>query len=342
MISLLENSYIRAASILIGALLFANILHFILRKYSPKLTQKTKTTLDDILVGLIIRPIYFITIFGGIYLAIKMLSLPEIYAPFIDGTFFAVIVLCVSFILVRILKIMVNRWLKHQKLFTKTPQVLNRMIAVTIYVLAVLMILAHFSIQITPLIAALGLGGLAIGLALQSTLANFFAGLQIISDRPVNAGDFIQLPDADISGYVEDVGWRSTRIKTLSNTIVVLPNAKLAESVIVNNSMPEAEMSIVLQCGVSYQSNLEKVEKVTVDVATMIQKKTPGAVKDFKPFIRYHTFADSNINFSVILRVEQFVDKYLVAHEFMKALKKRYDKEKIEISWPVRKVYYGK
>ena len=101
-------------------------------------------------------------------------------------------------------------------------------------------------------------------------------------------------------------------------------------------------MSVMVQCGVSYGSDLKKVEKVTIDVAGKIQKTVPGAVKTFEPFIRYHTFGDSNINFTVILRVEKFVDRYLVIHEFIKALKESYDKEKIEISWPVRKVYQAK
>ncbi len=148
--------------------------------------------------------------------------------------------------------------------------------------------------------------------------------------------------EGNIAGYVEDIGWRSTRIRTLPNTIVIVPNSRIAESVITNNYMPVQEMSIVLQCGVAYGSDLEKVEKVTVDVARKIQQTVPGAVKTFEPFIRYHTFGDSNINFSIILRVEEFVARYLVTHEFFKALKARYDKENIEISWPVRKVYTAK
>lgn len=122
----------------------------------------------------------------------------------------------------------------------------------------------------------------------------------------------------------------------------MVPNSKIAESVIVNNYLPVREMSIVLQCGVAYDSDLEKVEKVTIDIARKIQQTVPGAVKTFEPFIRYHTFGDSNINFSIILRIEEFVDRYLVAHEFIKALKARYDKENIEISWPIRKIYTAK
>ncbi|MDH5662708.1 MAG: mechanosensitive ion channel family protein, partial [Elusimicrobiota bacterium] len=207
--------------------------------------------------------------------------------------------------------------------------------------IAFLMILRYLNVEITPLVATLGLGGLAVGLALQNTLSNFFAGVHIISDRPINVGDYIEM-EGNIAGYVEDIGWRSTRIRTLPNTIVIVPNSKIAESVIVNNYLPVQEMSIVLQCGVAYGSDLEKVEKVTVDVARKIQQTVPGAVKTFEPFIRYHTFGDSNINFSIILRVEEFVARYLVTHEFFKALKARYDKENIEISWPIRKVYTAK
>ena len=178
------------------------------------------------------------------------------------------------------------------------------------------------------------------GLALQDTLSNLFAGLHIITDQPVNVGDYIEI-ESGISGYVEDIGWRSTRVRTLPNTLVIVPNSKLAESVIINNSLPVLEMSAVVQCGVAYGSDLEKVERVTLDVAKEIQKTIPGAVETFEPVIRYHTFGDSNINFSVILRVMEPVAKYVVTHEFIKALVKRYDTEGIEISWPVRKIYYG-
>ena len=151
-------------------------------------------------------------------------------------------------------------------------------------------------------------------------------------------GDFIEM-EGGVSGFVEDIGWRSTRIRTLPNTMIVVPNSKIASTIITNDSLPVPEMGIVIQCGVAYTSDLEKVEKVTIDAARKIQKTVKGAVKDFEPFIRYHTFGDSNINFSIILRVESFVDRYLVTHELIKSLKKRYDKEAIEISWPVRKVY---
>jgi small-conductance mechanosensitive channel len=92
-------------------------------------------------------------------------------------------------------------------------------------------------------------------------------------------------------------------------------------------------------CGVAYESDLKKVEKVTLEVAREIQKTTPGAVKDFEPLFRYKEFGDSNIHFITILRIEKPMDRFMVRNEFIKALKERYDKEKIEISWPIRKIY---
>ncbi len=334
----LQNEFVRATIILFTALIAVLASNVLLKKYVKHLTGKTKTEIDDIILAIITKPLFLLIILAGIYFALNEIRLLQQYTQQISSLFFTIAVFIVAFLLARVLTVLITQWMKIHKRFEKTPQVLNKMIRVIIYVLALLMVLDHLNIEITPLIATLGIGGLAVGLALQNTLSNFFAGLHIISDRPVNVGDYIEL-DGKVEGYVEDIGWRSTRIKTLPNTIIIIPNSKLAESVITNYSMPDKEIAVLVQCGVAYGSDLEKVEKATVDVARKIQKTVNGAVKDFEPFIRYHTFADSNINFTVILRAEKFVNKYLIKHEFIKALKARYDKEEIEISWPVRKIY---
>lgn len=335
------DPYVQAVVVLLGSFIVAYLIHFVFKRFLLKLTAKTKSRLDDIAVRRITAPVAVFVIFLGIYFALKHLSYLSKYQSWVHGTFFVVISLLVSWFVAGLLGAFIGKWLQVHKKYQKTPQLLNKVVVIVVYLIALIIILSYFDVEITPLITALGVGGLAVGLALQNTLSNFFAGLHIISDQPIKVGDFIQLTDADLSGYVEDIGWRSTRIRTLPNTFVIVPNAKLAESTLINNSMPVQEMGFVVPVGVAYESDLEKVEKVTIDVAKQIQKKTPGAVKDFKPFIRYNEFADSNVNFSVILRIENYVDKYLVKHEFIKALKKRYDKEKIEIAWPVRKNYFA-
>jgi small-conductance mechanosensitive channel len=326
--------------ILVGFAIITKIVQFILVKYVRGIAARTKTDIDDIILKIITKPLCIFIMFAGLYFALKSLSVFAPYFTQLDAIFFVGTVLLLSLIISRILGVLLSRWLKVQKKYEKMPKLIGNMVAIVIYLMAFLMILNQFGIEITPLIAAFGLGGLAIGLALQNTLSNFFAGLHIITDRPINFGDFIEI-EGGLSGFVEDVGWRSTRVRTLPNTLVIIPNSKLAESVITNYSLPVLEMSTVIQCGVAYGSDLEKVENVTIEVAKKIQETVPGAVKTFQPLVRYHTFGDSNINFSIILRVEEPAAKYIVTHEFIKALKKRYDEERVEISWPVRKIYYG-
>jgi small-conductance mechanosensitive channel len=339
---LMNNEYFVAILIIIISFILSKVINYILKKYAEIFAKKTKTDIDDIILKIIKGPLHFFIIFIGVYIAVRSLNILVPYEQWIKGFFFTGIVFIVTLAGVKIIDLLVIRWLKVKKKFERTPKLLSKVVNVIIYTIALLIILEYFNIKLTPIIATLGVGALAVGLALQNTLSNFFAGLHIISDRPINVGDFIELEGTQLSGYVEDIGWRSTRIRTLPNNIIVVPNSKLAESIIINDSMPQKEMSVVVQCGVSYRDDLEKVEKVTIDAAKKIQKNIKGAVKTFVPFIRYHTFGDSNINFSVILRVEEPVAKYLVVHEFIKELKKNYDKNKIDISWPIRKVYMAK
>ena len=338
---LVQNEYFYFLLILISSLIVAKIVHFILVKYFKEFAALTKTEIDDTILKIITKPLCIFIVFVGFYIGLKYLSTLESYFTYIDAMFFVGAVLVLALIVSRILSILISQWLTVQKKYEKMPKLASHIIATIIYLIAFLIILDQFGIKITPLLAAFGLGSLVIALALQNTLSNLFAGLHIITDRPINVGDYIDI-EGSVSGFVEDIGWRSTRVRTLPNTLVIVPNSKLAESVIINNSLPVLEMSTVVQCGVAYGSDLEKVERVTIDVAKGIQETVPGAIKTFEPFIRYHTFGDSNINFSIILRVEEPVAKYAVMHEFIKALKARYNKEGIEISWPVRKIYYGK
>lgn len=205
----------------------------------------------------------------------------------------------------------------------------------TVIGFGLLIFLDLIGISITPVLASLGIGSLAIGLALQDTLANFFAGIYITIDKPVREGDFIKLESGE-EGYVVEVGWRSTRIQMLPNNILIIPNQKIISTIITNYYLPSPELAVLVEVGVHYQSDLNQVERVTVEVARQIMKTVPGAVPNFEPFIRYHTFGESSINFTVILRGKQFVDQYLIKHEFVKALAERYQKEKITIPYPIR------
>lgn len=318
----------------------AKLVRFLMQKHVSKLTKHIASELDEKILAAIRRPIYYFVLLFGIYLALLQIRALADYRSLIENGVLILAVLLGTYAALRVLRILEEKYVPEfvDRRFVPT---INRVINVFIYAVAFIIILDRLNIEVTPLIASLGIATLVVGLALQDTISNFLAGLFIFTDKPIRIGDYIELDTGD-KGYVEDIGWRSTRIKTLPNNIVVIPNAKLVQSRIVNYYLPEEEMAVVLQCGVAYGSDLDKVERVTVEVAREAQKSVPGAVKSFEPFIRYHTFGESNINFSIILRVEKFVDQYLLVHEFIKKLHRRYKEESIEISFPARVLYYPK
>lgn len=119
-----------------------------------------------------------------------------------------------------------------------------------------------------------------------------------------------------------------------------MPNKVMVNSKIINYYYPEKELAVLVQVGVHYESDLEKVEKVTIEVGKETLKEVNGGVAEFNPFIRYHTFDDFSINFTVILRAQEFVDNYMIKHEFVKRLHKRYAKEGINIPYPIRAINY--
>jgi small-conductance mechanosensitive channel len=211
-------------------------------------------------------------------------------------------------------------------------------VRVLVLSVGLLIVLQTLGIAITPIITALGVGGLAVGLALQDTLTNFFAGLRLLAAGRIRPGDYVRL-DSGEEGFVLDITWAQTTIRQLPNSQVIVPNAKLVGAIVTNYNLPDAEQAVVLQVSVAYGSDLEKVERVTTEVARAVQQEVAGAVPAFEPFIRYHTFADSGIGFSVILRATHHTDRFVPIHEFVKRLHARYAAEGIEIPFPVRTVH---
>jgi small-conductance mechanosensitive channel len=203
--------------------------------------------------------------------------------------------------------------------------------------LGVLVVLNGLGLSITPMLTALGVGGLAVALALQEPLANFFAGLFITLAGQVRVGDYLKL-DSGQEGYVVDFSWRSTRLRMLANNLVIVPNSKLAQAVVINYHLPAQDLAVLVEVGVDYASDLAHVETVVIDVGRAVMREVTGGVPESDPFIRYHTFADSSINFTVILRGREFVDQYLIKHEFIKRLHARFDREGIVIPFPIRTI----
>jgi small-conductance mechanosensitive channel len=208
---------------------------------------------------------------------------------------------------------------------------------ISVLLLGALTALHVLGVPITPVLTALGVGGLAVALALQDTLSNLFAGFYLTMTRQVRVGDYIKL-DTGQEGYVQDIGWRATMIRMLSNNIVVIPNNKFSQAIVTNYYLPSRDMAVTVELAAGYDSDLDHVERVTVEVAKEVLQTITGGVPDFEPFIRFHTFGEYSINCTVILRAKEFVDQYLVKHQFIKKLHVRYRQEGIVIPYPTRTV----
>jgi len=209
----------------------------------------------------------------------------------------------------------------------------KNLLTILVGTLGALVILHGIGVPITPMLTALGVGGLAVALALQEPLSNLFAGIFLAIAGHIRVGDFIRLEDG-LDGYVKDFSWRSARIEQLGGNMVIVPNSKLSQATVLNFHLPEQDLAVRVQVGVDYDCDLEHVERVTVEVATAVMKDVEGGVPDFEPFIRYNAFADSSINLTVIMRGKEYVDQYLITHEFIKRLHARYAKEGITIPFP--------
>ena len=201
--------------------------------------------------------------------------------------------------------------------------------------IGVLVLLGTLGIAITPIIASLGITSLAVALALQPTLENFFSGVQLVMDKPIRVGDFIEL-DSGEQGFVEKIGWRSTWIRMLPNNVVIMPNSVLSESKIINYYYPEPELSVPVEVGVHYDSELEHVERVTLEVSRQVLKSHEWGVTEYNTFVVYHTFDSSSINFTVMLRAKEYFNRFWVKSAFIKALHRRYRDEGIVIPYPIR------
>jgi small-conductance mechanosensitive channel len=209
---------------------------------------------------------------------------------------------------------------------------------ILVFVIGFLIVMQHFGISITPILTALGVGGLAVALALQDTLSALFSGLQILAARQIRPGDFIQLETGE-SGEVIDITWRNTIIRALPNNEIIIPNSKMASSIVTNYQLPHTELSVLLECGVAYGSDLALVERLVCEEAAAIVAELEGEFEDWEPLVRYHTFGDSAIEFTIVLRAREFRDQYELKHQFIKRLKKRFDAEGIEIPFPQRVVH---
>ncbi len=328
----------------VGAFLLVLIAGLAIRaflfRYLMQWAQKTKHDLDDIIISAVKGPFVIWFIMLGIYAALQFHNLPAKLVDDAGKILLALGLFSVTLVAANIASGLITHYSARMGSTLPGGTLIRTIVRIVIFAVGILIILNVLGLSISPILATLGVGGLAVALALQDTLSNLFAGFHIITNQIVRVGDYIKLESGE-EGYVVDVNWRTTKVKMFDNNTILIPNSKLTQTNVTNFYLPEKDLAIFVKVGVHYNSDLEFVEKVTCEVAKEVMREVKGGVPDYDPFIRYDTFGDSSIGFTAVLRAREYMDRYLVIHEFIKRLHRRYSKEGIVLPYPIRAINYS-
>lgn len=330
------NPWVMLPLVLVGTIVLAFLINSIVLWSLRRLVQRTPTEVLDRLYRLLERYLFPLLIVGLLLVLVDFIPLPTKVLQLSNQFLLILALLLALFLLTKGALLVLRNMEGHYEAIRNIKAPIETITKLIFIVVGGTIILDNLGISLTPLLTTLGIGSLAVAIALQDTLGNFFAGLYIKADRPIKVGHYIRLENGQ-EGYVERIGWRSTHIRALQNNIVVVPNSKLAQFVITNYYLPQPELAVLVQVGVGYNTQLKKVEKIACEVAKEVLQTVPGSVPSFEPFIRYHTFSQSSIDFTVILRAREFVDNFLIKHEFIKRLHARFQEE--SIAFPMNTVY---
>lgn len=325
------------AGIPVVAGLLAAFLSRILLRWLGKHASRTRWNGDDFLVDALRTLVPWGAIAAGVSAAGAVLPLTAPVGRNVNRVLTVVLIFVATLTAARVITGLVRSLAQSRSGVAGSATIFVNITRVVVLAMGFLVMLQTLGISIAPLLTALGVGGLAVALALQDTLANLFAGVHILASKTVQPGDYIRLSSGE-EGYVVDINWRNTTVRQLSNNLVIIPNNQLAGTNMTNFNRPEQQMTLIVQVGVGYDSDLEHVERVTTEVVTETMTEITGAVPDHEPAVRFHTFGDSRISFSVILGVGEFSDQYRIKHEFIKRVHKRYRDEGIRIPAPTRTV----
>ncbi len=329
--------WITPICILLVSLLVGLWLRMFLVPRLLRWAAQTRWETDDVLIKAIRGPIVLWSLMGGVYLALKFSQLPPEAVDVAGPILKALWIFSVAWVSANTVSALILHYAARWEIALPMTSLTQNLAKLIILALGVLIILDSLGVKIGSLLAALGIGSLAVALGLQDTLSNLFAGLYITMSQNLRVGDYVKLEGGD-EGYVDDIGWRSTTIRMLPNNLLIVPNSKISQAVITNYHLPSKELAVMVEVSVDYASDLERVERVTTEVGRDVMETVTGGVPGFEPIVRYHTFGDSGVQCTVVLRAKEFVDQYLIKHEFIKRLHRRYGQEGISIPFPVRTV----
>lgn len=301
--------------------------------------ESTSTKLDDVIARALRGPIRAFAILTGLGLALLVTALPaqvHHWTRVLLGLLLGVTMIVIAS---RVAASLIDTYGERARLEGPSRNLVRRVSTLAIWSLGALLVLQQQGINVTPLLTTLGLAGLAIALALQDTLSNLFAGVYIQSDRPLDVGHYVRLEEYNLEGYVVEVGWRTSKIRTLGNNLIVIPNARLANTIVTDYDLPESRMSLLVNVPVPREADSARIEMLIVDEAKKAAGKIPGFLATPEPFVRFIPgFTEKGLEFTLICQVQSFVDQYAVQHELRHRITARLHAEGLVPSVPHREI----
>jgi len=303
-----------------------------------RMAQRTSTGLDDIVLSALAPfiPLWFVL--AGVPIAARHALVPERYVSAFDRVAEFLVYFTLSLALASVLSRFVAKRVGPISSQLPATTLTQNAIRIGVVLLGVVLGLSNIGIAVTPMLTALGVGSLAVALALQPTLTNLVAGFLISFARQVRIGDVIELEQGQM-GTVEDISWRTVTIREPAHTLVTIPNARMAELIVRNLSRPDPECAVVVPIGVAYGSDLDKVERVLISAATEVRDTQAIAVRTFDPLVRIMGFADSAVNLILVLRATHALERVTLQGMVLKSVYARFASEGIEIPFPQRVVH---
>ncbi len=327
-------------------LLGAAIFHKLLFPLILRFTQKTSSDLDNRMAQATRLPMTVGILVLGLYLSITLVLDLGARAQSVLDTGAGVLGLLLGIVAAASAVSQMFGWYidsvaasASSRASIRMLPLLRRITSAMIYGVGALLIMGLLPININPLIASLGLGGLAVALAIQPTLANLFAGTYVMTEGIIRPGDYIEL-EGGVAGYVVEVSWRSTRLRTWGNNLVVVPNAKFAETIITNYNEPRPAVNVYLTCGVSYDSDLDLVENVSFEVMREELETHPNALKDYGAWFAFDSFGESNVHFWLFVQADDRLGSFYLQSALIKRLHRRFREEGIVINYPMRTLQF--
>ncbi|HJM75291.1 MAG TPA: mechanosensitive ion channel family protein [Dehalococcoidia bacterium] len=332
-----------AAAIFLGGIILARVAAAILRRVVHRYTRASETQLDDDVIGAVRFPLLAFIVVEGTFIALRTLSMLDAHRSTIENTWVALSLLLAVLLAQRLLAALLS-WYgatiaqrTESDWDEKSLPMIRRVLNFVILLVGGLVILDQLGISISPLLAGLGIGGIAVALALQPLLSNVFASSYMLSDGSVRVDDFIEI-EGGPSGWVEDIGFRATRIRTFSNNIIMIPNSTLAESTVTNFDAAGAAVDATVVCGVAYEEDLKRVEAICLEVLSGIVRDMDEAVDGAEPVFLYQSFGDSNIDFLMKVRARSRRAVGRITHQIVKRIHARLNAEGITINYPARRL----